>query len=85
MKEGMPRRPPVAQGVGSRRGRNIMLTVEQQRLELERHSKIGGIELGARRVAEVLLGCVVGVAVRWAMSKLWPLPNPKSQPNGLHP
>jgi uncharacterized membrane protein YccC len=48
--------------------------------ELERHSKIGGIELGARRVAEVLLGCVVGVAVSWAMSKLWPLPDPKPQP-----
>lgn len=47
--------------------------------ELERHSKIGGIELGARRVAEVLLGCVVGVAVSWAMSKLWPLPDPKPQ------
>jgi hypothetical protein len=26
------------------------------------------------------VGCVVGVAVSWAMSKLWPLPNPKSQP-----
>jgi uncharacterized membrane protein YccC len=48
--------------------------------ELERHSKIGGIELGARRVAEVLLGCVVGVAVSWAMAKLWPLPDPKPQP-----
>jgi len=48
--------------------------------DLERHSKIGGIELGARRVAEVLLGCVVGVAVSWAMSKLWPLPDPKPQP-----
>jgi len=48
--------------------------------ELERHSKIGGIELGARRVAEVLLGCVVGVGVSWAMSKLWPLPDPKPQP-----
>ena len=41
--------------------------------ELERHSKIGGVELGLRRVAEVLLGCVVGVAVSWAMAKLWPL------------
>jgi uncharacterized membrane protein YccC len=48
--------------------------------DLERHSKIGGIELGARRVAEVLFGCVVGVAVSWAMSKLWPLPDAKPQP-----
>jgi hypothetical protein len=39
MKEGIPRRPPVAQGVGSRRGRNIMLTVEQQRLEDARQEK----------------------------------------------
>jgi uncharacterized membrane protein YccC len=46
--------------------------------ELERHSKLGGIELGARRVAEVLLGCVIGVTVSWAMSKLWPV-EPKPQ------
>lgn len=48
--------------------------------ELERHSKIHGIELGARRVAEVLFGCVVGVAVSWAMSKLWHLPEANPQP-----
>jgi uncharacterized membrane protein YccC len=48
--------------------------------ELERHSKIGSVELGARRVAEVLFGCVIGVGVSWAMSKLWPLPEPKPQP-----
>ena len=48
--------------------------------ELERHSKIGSVELAARRVAEVLFGCLVGVAVSWAMSKLWPLPDSKPQP-----
>ena len=40
--------------------------------ELEKHSKRSGMELGLRRVAEVLLGCVVGVMVSWAMSKIWP-------------
>jgi hypothetical protein len=49
--------------------------------ELERHSKIGGIELRARHVAEVLLGCVVGVAVSWAMSKPWPSPTPNRNPS----
>ncbi len=41
---------------------------------LEKHSKLSGVELGLRRVGEVLLGCVVGVLVNWLMSKLWPLP-----------
>jgi uncharacterized membrane protein YccC len=45
---------------------------------LERHAKLSGMELGARRVAEVLLGCVVGVAVSWIMSKLWPISDPES-------
>ena len=44
---------------------------------LEKHTKLSGVELGARRVAEVLLGCVVGVAVSWIMSKLWPISDPK--------
>jgi len=48
---------------------------------LERHAKLSGVELGARRVAEVLLGCVVGVAVTWIMSKLWPISDPKSNPS----
>jgi uncharacterized membrane protein YccC len=41
---------------------------------LERHSKLTGVELGLRRVSEVLLGCVMGVLVSWLMSRLWPLP-----------
>jgi uncharacterized membrane protein YccC len=45
---------------------------------LEKHNKLSGVELGARRVAEVLLGCVVGVAVSWIMSKLWPNSDPRS-------
>ena len=31
---------------------------------------------GLRRVGEVLLGCVVGIAVAWLLSKAWPLPEP---------
>jgi uncharacterized membrane protein YccC len=41
---------------------------------LEKHSKLSGVELGVRRVGEVLLGCVVGILVSWAMARLWPLP-----------
>jgi uncharacterized membrane protein YccC len=45
---------------------------------LEKHTKLSGVELGAHRVAEVLLGCVVGVGVSWIMSKLWLYSDPKS-------
>jgi uncharacterized membrane protein YccC len=48
---------------------------------LEKHTKLSGVELGARRVAEVLLGCVVGVAVSWIMSKVWPISYPKPNPS----
>jgi len=41
---------------------------------LEQHSKLTGAELGLRRVAEVLFGCVVGVIVSWLMSHVWPMP-----------
>ena len=41
---------------------------------LEQHSKLTGAEQGLRRVAEVLLGCVVGVIASWLMSHLWPMP-----------
>lgn len=44
---------------------------------LEQHSKLTGAEQGLRRVAEVLLGCLVGVAVSWLMSHLWPMPAPR--------
>lgn len=44
---------------------------------LEKHSKLSSVELGARRVGEVLLGCIVGVLVTWAMSKVWPVPEPQ--------
>lgn len=41
---------------------------------LQHHEKLAGVDLGLRRVAEVLFGCVVGIAVTWVLSKLWPLP-----------
>jgi uncharacterized membrane protein YccC len=41
---------------------------------LQHHEKLSGMEQGLRRVAEVLFGCVVGIAVAWLLSKVWPLP-----------
>jgi uncharacterized membrane protein YccC len=39
----------------------------------EKHSKLSGLEIGLRRVGEVIFGCIVGFAVTWAISKIWPL------------
>jgi uncharacterized membrane protein YccC len=50
---------------------------------LSHHSKLTGLEVGMRRVAEVLLGCVVGLVVTWLMSRIWPLsasPTPTTPP-----
>ena len=41
---------------------------------LQHHDKLTGLEQGVHRVAEVLFGCVVGIAVAWILSKVWPLP-----------
>ncbi len=38
---------------------------------ISRHSMAGGIQQGLHRVAEVIFGCVVGIAVSWVMSKVW--------------
>ena len=43
---------------------------------LTHQSKLSGIEHGLHKVGEVLLGCVMGLAVSWLMSKIWPLPHP---------
>lgn len=43
---------------------------------LEHHDRLTGMEQGLHRVAEVLLGCVVGIAVSWLLSKVWPLREP---------
>ena len=41
---------------------------------LTHHSKDTGLEIGLRRVGEVILGCVVGLIVTWVISKIWPPP-----------
>jgi uncharacterized membrane protein YccC len=43
------------------------------------HSKVIGIEHGIHKVGEVLLGCVVGLLVSYAMSKIWPLSHSPSK------
>jgi uncharacterized membrane protein YccC len=49
---------------------------------LEKHARAASIQLGLRRVAEVLFGCFVGLFVTWLISKIWPLPEspPASAP-----
>ena len=49
---------------------------------IEKHSETVSIEIGLRRVAEVLFGCLMGLAVTWLISKMWPLPEspPRSLP-----
>jgi uncharacterized membrane protein YccC len=41
---------------------------------LKEHSKLIGVEQGVSRIAEVILGCLVGIVVSWLMTKVWPLP-----------
>ena len=43
---------------------------------IEHHSREVSIEIGLRRVGEVLFGCLLGLAVSWLISKIWPLPEP---------
>ncbi|MGB8435754.1 MAG: FUSC family protein [Burkholderiales bacterium] len=45
---------------------------------LEHHSELSGIEHGLHKVGEVILGCVMGFAVTWLMSRIWPVPERKS-------
>jgi len=44
---------------------------------LTHHSRLSGVEHGLHKVAEVLLGCLVGLCVSWMMSRIWPLPETK--------
>lgn len=44
---------------------------------LQHHEKLTAMDQGLHRVVEVLFGCVVGIAVAWILSKVWPLPAPK--------
>jgi hypothetical protein len=34
--------------------------------------KLSGVEIGLRRVGEVMGGCVIGLLVTWLISKIWP-------------
>ena len=36
-------------------------------------SKLSGVEHGLHKVGEVLFGCLAGLIVSWAMSKIWPI------------
>jgi len=45
---------------------------------LTRHSELSAAEHGLNKVAEVILGCAVGLLITWLMSVLWPLPEPAS-------
>jgi uncharacterized membrane protein YccC len=40
---------------------------------LTHHSRLIGVEFGLHKVAEVLLGCLVGLLVSFLMSRVWPL------------
>jgi uncharacterized membrane protein YccC len=46
---------------------------------LTHHSKVSGVEHGLHKVGEVLLGCVMGLFVSWAMSHVWPLPEAQAK------
>jgi len=41
--------------------------------ELSHHSKIGAMQQGLHKVAQVIFGCVVGLSVTLAMSWIWPV------------
>ncbi len=41
---------------------------------LEHHTRIAGLRAGMDRVFQVLFGCVIGLAVGWLVSVLWPEP-----------
>ena len=43
------------------------------------NSKLTGIEHGLHKVAEVLLGCLMGLAVSFLMSRIWQLPEPQKK------
>lgn len=44
---------------------------------LQHHEKMTAMKQGLHRIGEVLFGCVVGIAIAWILSKVWPLPEPR--------
>ena len=47
---------------------------------LEQHSTLSGVEHGLHKVGEVILGCMMGLAVSWLMSRIWPVPERGTSP-----
>jgi uncharacterized membrane protein YccC len=43
-------------------------------------STSAGVKVGLLKVAEVIFGCGVGLAVSWLISRLWPLPESSAPP-----
>ena len=52
---------------------------------IEKHSETASIEIGLRRVAEVLFGCLMGLGVTWVMSKIWRLPDSTTRSAPVRP
>jgi uncharacterized membrane protein YccC len=52
---------------------------------LTQHSKLSGVEIGLRRVGEVMLGCVMGLLVTWLISKIWPPQEPGKEQGATKP
>jgi uncharacterized membrane protein YccC len=52
---------------------------------LTHHSKLSGVEIGLRRVSEVMLGCVMGLLVTWLISKIWPPQEPRKEQGATKP
>ena len=46
---------------------------------LTEHSKTSGMEHGLHKVAEVILGCLMGLLVAWLISRVWPMPDPPAK------
>jgi uncharacterized membrane protein YccC len=42
---------------------------------LEHHARLPGLRAGVQRMSEVLFGCLIGLAVAWLVSIVWPLPD----------
>ena len=48
---------------------------------LTHNSPVGAMEAGLKRTAEVVLGCLVGLAVSWVFARIWPLREPAKPQN----
>src|SRR5215472_14735091 len=49
---------------------------------LTEHSKTSGVEHGLHKVAEVFLGCLMGLLVTWLISRVWPMHEAQEKPEG---